>query len=79
MLVEPSPMATSGGLACPAAGWAGSPALPHRPGEGEGALRAFQLAEQLGSVNAAAAELETSWPTLRKAFGRVETNQRASG
>jgi hypothetical protein len=34
------------------------------------AERAFQLAEQLGSVNAAAAELETSWPTLRKAFTR---------
>jgi hypothetical protein len=34
------------------------------------AERAFQLAEQLGSVNAAAAELGTTWPSLRKAFAR---------
>jgi hypothetical protein len=35
------------------------------------AERAFQLAEQLGSVNAAAAqELGTIWPSLRKAFTR---------
>jgi hypothetical protein len=34
------------------------------------AERAFQLAEQLGSVNAAATELDTTWPSLRKAFGR---------
>jgi hypothetical protein len=34
------------------------------------AQRAFQLAEQLGSVNAAAAELGTTWPSLRKAFQR---------
>jgi hypothetical protein len=34
------------------------------------AERAFQLAEQLGSVNAAATELSTTWPSLRKAFGR---------
>ena len=34
------------------------------------AERAFQLAEQLGRVNAAAAELGTTWPSLRKAFGR---------
>ena len=34
------------------------------------AERAFALAEQLGSVNAAAAELGTSWPSLRKAFTR---------
>jgi WhiB family transcriptional regulator, redox-sensing transcriptional regulator len=34
------------------------------------AKRAFARAEQLGSVNAAAAELGTSWPSLRKAFGR---------
>jgi hypothetical protein len=32
------------------------------------AERAFQLAEQLGSVNAAATELGTTWPSLRKAF-----------
>jgi hypothetical protein len=34
------------------------------------AERAFALAEQLGSVNAAAAELDTTWPSLRKAFQR---------
>jgi WhiB family transcriptional regulator, redox-sensing transcriptional regulator len=34
------------------------------------AERAFALAEQLGSVNAAAAELSTTWPSLRKAFTR---------
>jgi WhiB family transcriptional regulator, redox-sensing transcriptional regulator len=34
------------------------------------AERAFALAEQLGSVNAAAAELGTTWPSLRKAFTR---------
>jgi hypothetical protein len=34
------------------------------------AERAYQLAEQLGSVNAAAGELGTSWRSLRKAFGR---------
>jgi hypothetical protein len=32
------------------------------------AERAFALAEQLGSVNAAATELGTTWPSLRKAF-----------
>jgi WhiB family redox-sensing transcriptional regulator len=34
------------------------------------AERAYQLAEQLGSVNAAATQLGTTWPSLRKAFGR---------
>jgi hypothetical protein len=34
------------------------------------AERAFRLAEQLGSVNAAAAQLGTTWPSLRKAFDR---------
>jgi hypothetical protein len=34
------------------------------------AERAFALAEQLGNVNATAAELGTSWPSLRKAFTR---------
>jgi hypothetical protein len=34
------------------------------------AERAFQLAEQLGSVNAAAQQLDTTWPSLRKAFTR---------
>jgi hypothetical protein len=47
-------------------GWQPSRFLVDR-GEAE---RAFQLAEQLGSVNAAAAELGTTWPSLRKAFGR---------
>jgi hypothetical protein len=47
-------------------GWQPSRFLVDR-GEAE---RAFQLAEQLGSVNAAAAELGTTWPSLRKAFQR---------
>jgi WhiB family redox-sensing transcriptional regulator len=34
------------------------------------AERAYALAEQLGSVNAAASQLGTTWPSLRKAFGR---------
>jgi hypothetical protein len=34
------------------------------------AERAYQLAEQLGSVNAAATQLGTTWPSLRKAFTR---------
>jgi hypothetical protein len=34
------------------------------------AERAFRLAERLGSVNAAAQELGTTWPSLRKAFHR---------
>jgi hypothetical protein len=34
------------------------------------AERAFALAEQLGSVNATAKELGTTWPSLRKAFAR---------
>jgi hypothetical protein len=34
------------------------------------AERAFALAERLGRVNAAAAELGTTWPSLRKAFHR---------
>jgi hypothetical protein len=38
--------------------------------DGAEAERAFALAEQLGSVNAAAAELGTTWPSLRKAFAR---------
>jgi hypothetical protein len=47
-------------------GWQPSRFLTDR-GEAE---RAFALAEQLGSVNAAAAELGTTWPSLRKAFTR---------
>jgi WhiB family redox-sensing transcriptional regulator len=34
------------------------------------AQRAFALAERLGSVNAAATQLGTTWPSLRKAFTR---------
>ena len=34
------------------------------------AQRAYALAEQLGSVNAAATKLGTTWPSLRKAFTR---------
>ena len=34
------------------------------------AERAFRLAERLGSVNAAAAQLGTTWPSLRTAFTR---------
>jgi hypothetical protein len=34
------------------------------------AERAFQLAERLGSVNAAAAGLGSIWPSLRRAFAR---------
>ncbi len=36
------------------------------------AERAFRLAEELGSINAAARELGTTWPSLRKAFQRHE-------
>jgi hypothetical protein len=34
------------------------------------AEQAFRLAEELGSINAAAAQLGTTWPSLRKAFQR---------
>jgi hypothetical protein len=47
-------------------GWQPSRFLADR-GEAE---RAFALAKRLGSVNAAAAELGTTWPSLRKAFTR---------
>ena len=43
-------------------GWQPSRFLTDR-GEAE---RAFALAERLGSINAAAAELGTTWPTLRR-------------
>jgi WhiB family transcriptional regulator, redox-sensing transcriptional regulator len=36
------------------------------------AERAFRLAEELGSINAAARELGATWPSLRKAFQRHE-------
>ena len=47
-------------------GWQPSRFLADR-GEAE---RAFALVERLGSINAAAAELGTTWPSLRKAFTR---------
>ena len=50
----------------PPLGWQPSRFLSNRA-EAE---RAFRLAERLGSVNAAAAELGTTWPSLRKAFTR---------
>jgi hypothetical protein len=54
-------------LICPSRqshlGWQPSRLLADRA-EAE---RAFQLAEQLGSVNAAATQLDTTWPSLRKA------------
>jgi hypothetical protein len=67
MLVEPSPTPTSGALhAQQRVGWQPSRFLADR-GEAE---RAFRLAERLGSINAAAQELGTTWPSLRKAFTR---------
>jgi hypothetical protein len=48
--------------------WAGSLAASSPTGPRPNG--AFALAEQLGSVNAAAAELRTTWPSLRKAFAR---------
>jgi hypothetical protein len=50
----------------PPLGWQPSRFLSDRA-EAE---RAFQLAERLGSINAAAQELGTTWPSLRKAFTR---------
>jgi hypothetical protein len=54
------------GALLPTLGWQPSRFLSDRA-EAE---RAFALAEQLGSVNAAAQQLGTTWPSLRKAFGR---------
>jgi hypothetical protein len=51
---------------CSPVGWQPSRFLTDRA-EAE---RAFALAEQLGSVNAAATQLGTTWPSLRKAFTR---------
>jgi hypothetical protein len=63
MLIEPSPTPTSGALhGRQRVGWQPSRFLADRA-EAE---RAFQLAERLGSVNAAATELGTTWPSLRK-------------
>jgi hypothetical protein len=60
------PSAVEGRARSPPLGWQPSRFLADR-GEAE---RAFRLAERLGSVNAAAAELGTTWPSLRKAFTR---------
>jgi hypothetical protein len=66
MLVELSPTPTSEALhAQQRVGWQPSRFLTDRA-EAE---RAFQLAERLGSVNATAAELGTTWPSLRKPSG----------
>jgi hypothetical protein len=51
---------------CHPLGWQPSRFLTDRA-EAE---RAFALAEQLGSVNAAATQLGTTWPSLRNAFTR---------
>ena len=48
----------------PPVGWRPSRFLADRA-EAE---RALQLAERLGCVNAAAQELGTTWPSMRKAF-----------
>jgi WhiB family redox-sensing transcriptional regulator len=53
-------------MPAPRVGWQPSRFLTDRA-EAE---RAHALAERLGSVNAAAAELGTTWPSLRKAFAR---------
>jgi hypothetical protein len=64
MLVEPSPTPTSGALhAQKGVGWQPSRLLT----DWVEAERAYALAEQLGSVNAAATELGTTWPSLRNA------------
>jgi hypothetical protein len=54
------------GAGSPPLGWQPSQFLTDRAE----AVRTFALAEHLGSVNAAAAELGTTWPSLRKAFQR---------
>jgi hypothetical protein len=56
------------GAGATATRWAGNPAASSPTGAE--AERAYALAEQLGSVNAAAQELGTTWPSLRKAFAR---------
>jgi hypothetical protein len=67
MLVEPSPTPTSGALhAQKGVGWQPS-RLPTDRAKPSGA---YALAEQLDNANAAAKELGTTWPSLRKAFTR---------
>jgi hypothetical protein len=65
---DPSNLHWSGqGLCMPNSEWAGSPAASWSTARGRTCLR---LAERLGSVYTAAAELGTTWPSLRKAFAR---------
>jgi len=52
----------------PSSKWAGSPTASSPTGPKPSG--AYALAEQLGSVNAAATQLGTTWPSLRKAFTR---------
>jgi hypothetical protein len=52
----------------PSSEWAGSPTASSPTGPKPSG--AYALAEQLGSVNAAATQLGTTWPSLRKAFTR---------
>jgi hypothetical protein len=67
MLVKPSSTPTSGAFHTQRrVGWQPSRFLTDRA-EAE---RAFALADRLGSVNAAAQQLGTTWPSLRKAFQR---------
>jgi hypothetical protein len=63
---EPSAERRRGGHHRHPLGWQPSRFLTDRA-EAE---RAHALAEQLGSVNAAATQLGTTWPSLRKAFTR---------
>jgi hypothetical protein len=68
MLMENDHLLRPGRLCMPGSrvGWQPSRFLADR----SEAERAFQLAERLGSINAAAQELGTTWPSLRKAFSR---------
>ena len=65
-LVEPSLAPSAAWPARQRVGWQPSRFLADRAQ----AERAFALAERLGSINAAAQELGTTWPSLRKAFAR---------
>jgi hypothetical protein len=64
MLVEPSPAATSGALHAQERGGLAARPTAARPSTPS------PWPEQLGSINAAAQELGTTWPSLRKAFTR---------
>jgi hypothetical protein len=52
----------------PGFGWAGSPAAPSPTGPKPSG--AYALADRLGSISAAANQLGTTWPSLRKVFTR---------